>query len=322
MARALHHSSVRSLRLAFLLSASCAAASTSPTPAPKTAPREVAAPSVVPDASPIAKTKSELPRGGRAIFPEHRLVGFCGTPGAPALGELQGNLAAKSKALIGYADKYAGGERKVLPVYELIAVVVQAGAGSDGKYRRRVEDSTVDTYLRLAREAKGLFLLNIQPGQSDFLAEVKHFEKYLRAPDVGIALDPEWAMKSGQRPGKIYGQTTGAEINAVAEYLSKVIAEEDLPEKALVFHQVNRYVVKEEATVKPYPGVVVINSVDGLGPKWSKIETYNNLMQVMPHEVHAGFKLFFDEDHRNGWQVMTPAEVLALKPQPEYVMYE
>jgi hypothetical protein len=322
MARALHHSSVRSLRLALLLSVSCAAASTSTAPAPKTPSREVAAPSVAPEASPVAKTKSELPRGGRAIFPEHRLVGFCGTPGAPALGELQGNLAAKSKALIGYADKYAGGERKVLPVYELIAVVVQAGAGSDGKYRRRVEDSTVDTYLRLAREAKGLFLLNIQPGQSDFLAEVKHFEKYLRAPDVGIALDPEWAMKSGQRPGKIYGQTTGAEINAVAEYLSKVIAEEDLPEKALVFHQVNRYVVKEEATVKPYPGVVVINSVDGLGPKWSKIETYNNLMVVMPREVHAGFKLFFDEDHRNGGQVMTPAEVLALKPQPEYVMYE
>jgi hypothetical protein len=316
------------LQLALLLSVSCAAASTSTAPArdrerdAKSAPREAAAASVAPDVAPMAKTKSELPRGGRAIFPEHRLVGFCGTPGAPALGELQGNLTAKSKALIGYAEKYAGGERKVLPVYELIAVVVQAGAGADGKYRRRVEDSTVDTYLRLAREAKGLFLLNIQPGQSDFLTEVKHFEKYLRAPDVGIALDPEWAMKSGQRPGKIYGQTTGAEINAVAEYLSKVIAEEDLPEKALVFHQVNRYVVKEEATVKPYPGVVVINSVDGLGPKWSKIETYNNLMVVMPREVHAGFKLFFDEDHRNGGQVMTPAEVLALKPQPEYVMYE
>ena len=305
-----------------MFSASCAAASASPSHEPKSAPRESVAASVAPAVVPIAKPKSELPRGGRAIFPEHRLVGFCGTPGAPALGELQGNLAVKSKALLGYVEKYAGGERKVLPVYELIAVVVQAGAGADGKYRRRVDDATVDTYLRLAREAKGLFLLNIQPGQSDFLTEVKHFEKYLRAPDVGIALDPEWAMKSGQRPGKIYGQTTGAEINAVAEYLSKVVAEDDLPEKALVFHQVNRYVVKEEATVKPYPGVVVINSVDGLGPKWAKIETYNNLMVVMPHDVHAGFKLFFDEDHRNGGQLMTPSEVLALKPTPEYVMYE
>jgi hypothetical protein len=311
---------VRRLCFAALVLASCATATV---PSPKIAPSEVAA-SSTPDVSPTPtpRSKIELPRGGRALFPDHRLVGFCGTPGAPALGELQGNLAVKSKALVTYADKYGGTERKVLPVYELIAVVVQAGAGADGKYRHRVDDSVVDTYLRLARESKGLFLLNIQPGQSDFLTEVKHYEKYLRQPDVGIALDPEWAMKTGQRPGKTYGQTTGAEINSVAEYLSKVIADDDLPEKALVFHQVNRYVVKEEATVKAYPGVVVIDSVDGLGPKWSKIETYDNLMRVMPAGVHAGFKLFFDEDHRNGGQLMTPIEVLGLKPAPEYVMYE
>ncbi len=268
------------------------------------------------------KPKAELPRGGRALFPDHRLVGFCGTPGGPALGELQGNLAVKTKALLGYADKYAGTERKILPVFELIAVVVQAGSGADGKYRRRVEDSVVDTYLRYARESKGLFLLNIQPGQSDFLTEVKHFEKYLREPDVGIAIDPEWAMKTGQRPGKVYGQTDGAMINSVAEYMSKLTSEGDLPEKALVFHQVNRHVVKDEATLHAYPGVVLIKSVDGLGPKAAKIETYLNLMQILGPSVHAGFKLFFDEDHRNGGQLMTPAEVLALKPPPEYVMYE
>jgi hypothetical protein len=267
--------------------------------------------------------KLELPRGGRTIFPHNRLVGFCGTPGAPALGELQGNLVVKSKALIGYAERYVDvDERKVLPVFELIAVVVQAGSGADGKFRRRVEDSVVDTYLRLAREAKGLLLLNIQPGQSEFLTEVKHFEKYLREPDVGIALDPEWAMKTGQRPGKIYGQTTAAEINEIAEYLSKTIAEHDLPEKALTYHQVNRYVVKDEPTLRAFPGVVVIKSVDGLGPKHSKIETYNLLMQLLSPSSHAGFKLFFDEDRRNGGTLMTPKEVMALKPAPEYVMYE
>jgi hypothetical protein len=290
-----------------------------PVAAPAT--REAASATVPAVAPTVAKL--ELPRGGRAIFPRHRLVGFCGTPGAPALGELQGNLAAKSKSLLGYADKYVDAdERKVLPVFELIAVVVQAGAGADGKYRRRVDDGTVDTYLRLAREGKGLLLLNIQPGQSDFLSEVKHFEKYLREPDVGVALDPEWAMKAGQRPGKIFGQTTGAEINAIAEVLSKVVAEHDLPEKVLAFHQVNRYVVKDEPALRSYPGVVVIKSVDGLGPKHAKIETYNNLMQVMAPSAHAGFKLFFDEDRRIGGILMTPKEVMALKPTPEYVMYE
>lgn len=291
--------------------------------APRAAAPITRAPASVPERAAAAIMKSELPRGGRTIFPRHRLVGFCGTPGAPALGELQGNLEAKSKALLGYADRYAGvDERAVLPVFELIAVVVQAGSGADGKYRRRVDDSVVETYLRHARAGKGLLLLNIQPGVSDFMTEVKHFEKWLAEPDVGLALDPEWAMKAGQKPGKIFGQMTAAAIDEIADHLATIVRERDLPEKVLAFHQVNRWVVKDEPTLQPHLGVVVIKSVDGLGPKHAKIETYDNLMRLMTPSTHAGFKLFFDEDRRNGGTLMTPKEVMALKPQPEYVMYE
>ena len=45
-------------------------------------------------------------------------------------------------------------------------------------------------------------------------------------------------------------------------------------------------------------------------------------MKNLVTPVHAGFKLFFDEDTANGGKLMTPGEVLALKPEPEYVMYE
>jgi hypothetical protein len=263
----------------------------------------------------------ELPRGGYTLFPSYQLVGFCGTPGAPALGELDGNLPAKANKLDSYTAKY-GGARPTLPVFELIAVVVQAGPGADGKYRRRVDDKVVDEYLDLARQHRGILLLNIQPGQSDFLSEVQHFEKYLLMPDVGVALDPEWAMKPKQVPGKYFGQTTGATLNEVSTYLSSLIDRARLPEKALVFHQVNGSVVKDEASLKPTPGVVMIKSVDGLGPKAAKIETYNYLMRHIGAGVHPGFKLFFDEDQRNGGTLMKPSEVLALLPQPEYVMYE
>jgi hypothetical protein len=273
--------------------------------------------------APARQQRPELPGGGREIFPGYRLVGFCGTPGAPALGELHSNLPAKTKALLGYADSYAQAEgRKVLPVFELIAVIVMSGAGSDGKYRRRVDGAVVEQYLKAARQAHGLLLLNIQPGQSDFLSEVKHYDRYLREPDVGVALDPEWAMKPKQLPGKFYGQTTGADINAVAQYLSAIVKEGDLPEKALVFHQVNRYVVKDEPTLAVSPGVVLIKSVDGLGPKAAKIETYDILTKGMTQGIHAGFKLFFDEDRRGGGKLMTVPEVMALAPRPEYVMYE
>ncbi len=269
---------------------------------------------------PAPKPSIELPRGGRELFPTHRLVGFCGTPGAPALGRLEGKLPVKVKRLEAQAEKYRG--RKLLPVLELIAVVVQGAPGKDGKWRRRVPYSVVDEYLQAARGAKALLLLNIQPGHSDFLTEAKHFEKYLKMPEVGLALDPEWAMSGKQKPGVSFGQTTGTMINRVAEYLSEIVKDNDLPEKALVFHQVNSHVVKDEAALAAYPGVALIKGVDGLGPKGAKIKTYNFLVKGMAPFVHAGFKLFFDEDTANGGKLMTPEEVLALSPEPEYVMYE
>src|ERR1700744_1046713 len=51
----------------------------------------VAASASAADAASIAEPhvpsspKLELPGGGREIFPARRLIGFCGTPGAPAL---------------------------------------------------------------------------------------------------------------------------------------------------------------------------------------------------------------------------------------------
>jgi hypothetical protein len=294
-----------------------AVAAAPPAPATPPAPAAPPAPAPAESAPPPATPRAELPLGGREIFPTYRLVGFCGTPGAPALGRLSGNLPARAKTLQEYAGKYAK-HRKVLPLFELIAVVVQSVPGLDGKYRRRVEDAVVDEYLAAARASKAMLLLNIQPGQSDFMTEVRHFERFLREPDVGVALDPEWAMKPKQKPGVYYGQATGATINEVAEYLSAIVSEGDLPEKALVFHQVNAWVLKDESVMKPPRGVVIIKSVDGLGPKGAKINTYKFLVKTMNPGVHAGFKLFFEEDRH----VMSPDEVLALLPEPEYVMYE
>ncbi len=287
------------------------------------APPAIAAsvPGAVPPPPP-AVPRSELPGGGRTIFPDHMLVGFCGTPGAPALGPLWEKPEVKAKKLMGFGAQYAG-DRKLLPVFELIAVVVQGYAGADGKWRIRIYDSVIDQYLRVARENNGLLLLNIQPGASDFMTELKRFDKYLHEPDVGIALDPEWAMISPkQKPGVFYGQTTGDTISSVAQYLSDIVKQDDLPEKVLVFHRVNGYVVKHEEDIKQAPGVVVVESVDGLGPKGMKINTYNFLMHTKAPWIHPGFKLFFDEDTRNGWRLMSPKEVMALTPPPEYVMYE
>lgn len=263
-----------------------------------------------------------LPRGGRTLFPHYRLVGYCGTPGAPELGALQGNLGRRGEELTKLAESYRG-DREILPVFELIAVVVMGAPGPDKAWRKRVPAAVVDEYLAAARKAKALLLLDIQPGHSDFVTEVKAFEHWLKEPDVGVALDPEWQMwKPDQKPGSVYGQTTGEVINEVGAYLADIVRENKLPEKPLVFHQVNGYVLKNESAMVTHPGVVLIKGVDGLGITGAKIGTYNYLLKSSAPDVHPGFKLFFDEDVRFGGRLMGPKEVMALSPIPDYVMYE
>jgi hypothetical protein len=256
------------------------------------------------------------------VFPRYRLVGYAGVTGAATLGRLgTGPLNERVAEIEHRAKPYAAG-REVLPVVEVIATVVQASPGRDGRHRVRLTDGQIATYHKAAREHRAVMLLNLQPGRSEFITEAKAFERWLKEPDVGLALDPEWAMDPGERPGGAYGYTTGAELNEVARYLATLVKRYDLPEKVMVYHQVARSVVRKESGLKDHEGVVVIKSVDGLGPPGPKINTYRVVNKTTPEFVHAGFKLFFTEDRADGGRLMTPREVLALMPRPEYVMYE
>ena len=262
----------------------------------------------------------QLPRGGRELFPTHRLVGFSGAPGSQALGRLTGDLDAAAAQLEPLAAEYAAG-RRPLPVFELIATVVHDRPGADGTYRTRVGDEVVQQYLDAARRHRALLLLNLQPGLVDFLPEVQSYERWLREPDVSVALDPEWAVEPGQVPGRAYGRTTGAELDGVAAYLSSLVAQGDLPEKPLVFHQVAPQVVEAPELLQPHPGVQLIRSVDGIGVPAEKVATWTRITTGQPPHVRGGFKLFFEEDTERG-PLMTSPEVLALVPQPEYVLFE
>ncbi len=263
----------------------------------------------------------QLPRGGRTLFPAYRLVGYAGYPGSPALGRLGiGDLDARVREIEKVAGPFAGG-RRVMPVLELIATVVRSDPGSDGMYRTRTSAATIDRYLAAARRAKGILLLNIQPGRARFIDEVRHYERWLAQPDVGIALDPEWAMGPQQVPMREFGSTTGAQIDGVAAYLSALVKRNHLPEKVLVYHQLAPSIVRRESEIRAWPGVALVKSVDGIGSRAMKLETFDKLVAHLPRPVHAGFKLFYSEDRRFG-PLMTPPQVLALRPQPEYVLYE
>jgi hypothetical protein len=249
------------------------------------------------------------------------LVGFCGAPGAKALGRMTGDLTAASRELQQLIRTFPPG-RPVTPVVELIATTVHRSPGPDGMYRSRCGDETVRQYLDAARAMKGLLLLDIQPGRADFLPEVQAYERWLTEPDVGVALDPEWAVEQGVVPGKKFGRTTGGELDEVARYLGNLTVTHGLPTKVMVYHQVAASVVRDEQLLHPHPGVSIVKVVDGIGSAAAKKATWKTLMTTKPAHARAGFKLFFDEDTRRGAALMTPAEVMALTPAPAYVVYE
>lgn len=256
------------------------------------------------------------------MFPRYRLVGFSGYPGSPALGRMGiGNLADRVAEMDRLGRTYRAGRAAHLPVLELIATIVHGTPGKDGKFRGRADEAIVRTHLDAARAGRGLLLLNIQPGRSDFLTEVKAWEKFLVEPDVGVALDPEWRMGPGQIPMKVFGKVNGTELNAVAAYLSGLVAKHDLPEKVMVVHQLRLDIVTNESALKRHPGVVAIKSVDGIGSPAMKLQTWRTLTKAMNPVFHPGFKLFYSEDAEFG-PIMTPQAVLAITPTPEYILYE
>ncbi|MHA7264233.1 hypothetical protein ACX80W_13630 [Arthrobacter sp. TMN-37] len=274
-----------------------------------------------PTPSPEAPKPTELPRGGTDLFPAYRLMGYSGHPLSPGLGRLGiGDLDERVAEIEAHGAAYAGG-RRILPVLELITVVVQAEPGPDGTYRTHTPDATIQQYLEAARRHDAILLLNIQPGRSSMTEEVKRLEKWLKEPDVGLALDPEWDITDQEVPGAVYGSTAGEEIEAIAAWLNDLVVREALPQKALVFHQVAVSVVPNEGAITAHPGVEVIKSADGIGSAGSKTEAYALLTAGLPATVRPGFKLFFEEEAAAG-PLMTPDQVLALVPQPEYILYE
>jgi hypothetical protein len=259
----------------------------------------------------------ELPRGGRSVFPEHRVVAYYGAPPARELGALGiGNPRGAVRRLEREARRYRRKERAELPALELITVIANAHPGDDGMYRTRQEDKVIRRYLRAARRAKALLLLDIQPGRSDFFTETTRLRKWLREPDVGLALDPEWRVTEGQVPGQVIGQVGSREVNATSAWLAQLVEEHDLPEKLFVIHQFTDDMV-DHTQLKQREGLDIVLNVDGFGGQAIKKAKYRNFAREAK-DFHHGFKLFYEEDTN----LMSPRQVLRMRPRPSLIVYE
>jgi hypothetical protein len=205
----------------------------------------------------------------------------------------------------------------VLPALEVVSTVARGNPGPDGSYTNLLSEDMIEAYLAQARAIQGLLILDIQPGRRSFRDDVPRYERFLREPDVGLALDPEWRVGPTQIPGRVVGRVTATEVNEVIDYLAGIVRRYDLPQKLLVIHQFTPFMIENRHTLHIPPEVAVTFDIDGVGKRAAKIANYQDLA-VGPSGSHQGIKLYYTRDVG----LMAPWEILSLEPQPDLVIYQ
>jgi hypothetical protein len=269
-------------------------------------------------------TAAPYPNYG-ALLPANRIVAYYGnfySTGMGVLGQYPPDeMLVKLRAAVAEWQA-ADPKTPVIPAIDYIAVTAQGSPGKDMMYRLRMPDSQIDKALELASQVNGIVILDVQVGDSTVQTEVPLLEKYLKMPNVHLALDPEFDMSPGVKPGTVIGTMGATEINWAANYLAGLVKANNLPPKVLVIHRFTEGMVQNAENITPLPEVQVVMDMDGWGFGAKKINTYNTVVSPEPVQF-TGFKLFYKNDLKPpSTRMLTPAEVLELTPSPSFIQYQ
>jgi hypothetical protein len=270
--------------------------------------------------------KAPYPLPG-AILPFKRIVAYYGnfyTAGLGVLGEKPTDSMLKH--LMAEVKKWQAADTTmgVMPALHYIAVTAQGKPGKGDMYRMRMPFAQIDKALELAKKIDAIVILDVQVGWSTVQTEIPLLEPYLKMPNVHLAIDPEFSMKSsGRAPGSIIGTYDAADINYVTDYLAKLVKQYNLPPKIFIVHRFTKGMVTNYKEIALHPEVQFIMDMDGWGFPAKKVSSYK-IAEVTEPVQYTGFKLFYKNDILTPpWKtIMKPSEVLKLYPSPVYIQYQ
>lgn len=268
-----------------------------------------------------ARTVPELPGGGQLLFPGRRFVAAYGSPVTPALGILgeQGpaESAERVRRLVGEYQPFS--PEPVLPAFEIIATVASQSPGPDGNFTNEWPAGDFVPLIDAITEAGGYAVIDLQPGMADLLDQARLYEDLLRRPNVGLALDPEWKLRPGERPGARIGSADAAEVNRVVHWLADLTRDAGGPQKLLVLHQFNLAMLQNRQDIDTSrPELAITLHADGHGTPEMKFETWDILRRDLSPDIRMAWKNFYDEDT----PTFTPEQTMAVTPRPWFVSYQ
>ena len=255
-----------------------------------------------------------------SILLNNDILAFYGHPRSRNMGIL-GRYSKEelNEKLISLADEYqkAGG-RNVLKAFYIIYGTVWPG-GDIGI----IGESLLTEYIEFALENDMLVFIDHQIGKYTPQDSIKRMLRWLKYPNVHLALDPEWRTT---KPMEEIGTVTAAEINQVQRIMEDYIIENQIPgERLLVIHQFNyRMISNREKVESNFSRVRLVHCADGFGPPNVKKAAYAYNAQATNMPVKA-FKLFYDFGIPGAGvdlPLLSPKEVMSLNPRPYIVMYQ
>ncbi|HEY1348093.1 MAG TPA: hypothetical protein VGF67_00535 [Ktedonobacteraceae bacterium] len=297
--------------------------------------------------SPVAQRAVSSPRpfdpAIGAVLPAHRVVAFYAIPGAQVTGPAYHLDIQMLKNLRAQAATYERIDpaHSVLPGIDLVVSIPDSSPGAAGTYSHHLDAQTIQRYVAFCQRYGLLLFLDLDFGQAPIQAEVNFFLPYLeRYSFVEMAIDPEWMFpRHDGIPGVNLSNVRASDLNPVIQTLARLPMAYHMPRKVLLIHQYRgdgdglRYPFaagQAEIADKRHllfdPRVDVVIHVDGVGgytgDRVAKTWEYHlwvaRDMQLYHNFRYGGFKLFY---HIEATTLMTPQEVMALKPRPMVITY-
>ena len=269
-----------------------------------------------------AANAPELPGGGLVLFPYRRMVALYGHPGTPALGVLgEQDATASVRRVDELVSEYQPlSDAPVVPAWEIIATVAAASAGGDGDYSTEAALDVLEPWVDAAEKAGVYVVLDLQPGRASFISQARRYERLLSRPHVGLALDPEWRLRPGEKPLTRIGSVEVDEVNQVIGWLADVVREHTLPQKLLTLHQFQVQMLRDRQELDTgHDEVAVLIHADGQGTPGDKQDTWHAVRRDLPDGVWLGWKNFYDEDA----PMLTPRETMSqVTPTPWFISYQ
>jgi len=259
------------------------------------------------------------------------IVAYYGRPGAASLGILGQYPIEKLKPIIKKrAEEYAKITGKhVVPSFDVIYGLASASPGPHKDYIIHLGSKKLEPYIQAAENEGFLLFIETQLGEHMPQDAIHHILKYIKHPNVHIAIDPEFEVSNlNVRPGKKIGHIEAAWVNKVQAIMDHYMRKNNIIEKKiLVLHMFRHTMVENKEMLRNYDNIDLIFNLDGHGSPKLKIDIYNGIYKKeYADRVAGGFKLFFKEDH----PLMKPKEVMGIqavhgakiKYPPKYINYQ